>query len=110
MLYVGWTLPGEWIKYTVEVKQTGLYKVNLFYTSNRGGEIALSVNDHDVTGPIQIQTTYRTDDPLEWRQWHHWNKLNGIAGIQLEQGLQVLTLHTVSNGGMNYAYLDFELL
>ena len=110
MLYVGWTLPGEWIKYTVEVKQTGLYKVNLFYTSNRGGEIALSVNDRDVTGPIQIQTTYRTDDPLEWRQWHHWNKLNGIARIQLEQGLQVLTLHTVSNGGMNYAYLDFELL
>jgi hypothetical protein len=110
MLYVGWTVPGEWVKYTVEVKQTGLYTVHLFYTSNKGGEIAISVNDCDVTGPIQIQTTYRNDDPLEWRQWHHWNKLNGIARLHLEQGLQVLTLHTVSNGGMNYAYLDFELL
>jgi hypothetical protein len=110
MLYVGWTEPGEWIKYTVEVKQTGWYTVDLFYTSNRGGEISLSVNDRDVTGPLEIPTTYREDDPLPWRQWHHWNRLTGIAKIKLEQGIQVLTLHTVSNGGMNYAYLDFELL
>ena len=110
MLYVGWTEPGEWIKYTVEVEQTGLYSVSLLYTSNQGGEIALSVNDRDVTGPIEIPTTYQEDDPLPWRQWHHWNKLSGMIEIQLEQGLQVLTLHTVSKGGMNYAYLDFELV
>jgi hypothetical protein len=110
MLYVGWTEPGEWLKFTVEVKQTGLYTVSLFYTSNQGGEIALSVNDCDVTGPLQIQTTYRAEDPLAWRQWHHWNRMNDLVRINLEQGLQVLTLHTVSNGGMNYAYLDFELV
>jgi len=110
MLYVGWTVPGEWIKYTVEVKQTGLYAVSLFYTSHDGGEIAISVNDRDVTGLIQIQSTYREDDLLAWRQWHHWNRMNGIAMIKLEQGIQVLTLHTVLNGNMNYAYLDFELL
>ncbi len=110
MLYVGWTVPGEWIKYTVEVKQMGLYSVNLFYTSHSGGEMALSVNDRDVTGAIPIQSTYRVEDPLDWRQWHHWNQMNGIAQFQLEQGIQVLTLRTVSNGNMNYVYLDFELL
>lgn len=109
-LYVGWTEPGEWLKFTVEVKHTGLYSVSLFYTSNQGGEIALSVNDGDVTGPLQIETTYRADDPLEWRQWHHWNRMSDLVRIKLEQGLQVLTLHTVSKGGMNYAYLDFELV
>ena len=110
MLYVGWTVPGEWIKYSVDVKQTGLYSVHLFYTSHDGGEIALSVNDQDVTGPLKIQTTYRQEDPLDWRQWHHWNRAVDIARVSLEQGLQVLTLHTVSSGNINYAYLDFELL
>jgi hypothetical protein len=110
MLYVGWTEPGEWLKFTVEVKQAGLYAVSLFYTSNQGGEIALSINDCDVTGPLPIQTTYRAEDPLAWRQWHHWNRAEQMARIRLEQGIQVLTLHTVSNGAMNYAYLDFELV
>ena len=110
ILYVGWTEPGEWMKYTVEVKQTALYAVNLFYTSNQGGEIALSVNDRNATGSIQIQSTYRDDDPLSWRQWHHWNQMNGIARIKLEQGIQILTLCTISKGGMNFAYLDFELV
>jgi hypothetical protein len=109
-LYVGWTEPGEWMKYTVKVKQTGIYSISLFYTSNRGGEIAISVNDAHITGPINIQSTFRTQDPLEWRQWHHWNRTNDIVKIKLEQGIQVLTLHTILNGNMNYAYLDFELL
>jgi hypothetical protein len=109
-LYVGWTEPGEWIKYTVDVHQTGVYLVSLFYTSNRGGEISISVDDKDVTGPISIQSTFRAEDPLQWRQWHHWNKMIGLAKIKLEKGIQVLTLHTVSEGNMNYAYLDFEAL
>jgi hypothetical protein len=110
MLYVGWTEPGEWMKYTIKVEMTGLYRVSLFYTSNRGGQIAISVNDCDVTGPIQIQSTYLSDDPLEWRQWHHWNLAKDIAEIELVQGIHVLTLHTVLNGNMNYAYLDFEFV
>jgi hypothetical protein len=108
-LYVGWTEPGEWLKYTVNVKQTGLYAVSLVYTSNRGGEIAISVNDCDATGPIQVQSTYRADDPLEWRQWHHWNRMSDLTRMNLIKGIQVLTLHTVSNGNMNYAFLDFDL-
>jgi hypothetical protein len=108
-LYVGWTEPGEWLKYTVNVKQAGLYSLSLLYTSNRGGEIAIAVNDRDATGPIQVQSTYRAEDPLEWRQWHHWNRMHAMAFIRLEQGIQVLTLHTLSSGNLNYAYLDFDL-
>jgi hypothetical protein len=33
-LYVGWTTPGEWVKYTVEVKQAGVYSVNAHLSSN----------------------------------------------------------------------------
>jgi hypothetical protein len=110
MLYVGWTEAGEWLKYTVDVQHSGIYEVSLFYTSNRGGAIAISVNDTDAAGPIRIQSTFRAEDPIAWRQWHHWNKMEGIARIPLEKGKQVLTLHTVAEGNMNYAYLDFVLL
>jgi hypothetical protein len=110
MCYVGWTECGEWINYTVDVKKTGVYSVNLLYTSNRGGEISISVNNQDVTGNINILSTYRKEDPIEWRQWHHWNKMNGIAKITLEKGIKILTLHTVKNGQMNYCYLEFDLI
>lgn len=107
--YVGWTEPGEWTKYTVEVKQTGRYGVSLLYTSNRGGEISLSVNDKDATGPIPVPSTFDAEDPVAFRQWHHWNLLKDMAFLHLEQGEHVLTLHTVSEGQMNYCHLEFEL-
>lgn len=109
MLYVGWTEPGEWLKYTVAVKKTGDYSVSLLYTSNKGGAISISFDDIDRTGPLAISSTYREDDPIDWRQWHHWNQLDGIAEIYLEEGIHVCTLHTVEQGQMNYAYFEFLL-
>jgi hypothetical protein len=108
VLYVGWTEPGEWTKYTVKVEKTGKYRVGLMYTSNRGGKIAISVDDKDVTGPLNVSSTYRNDDPVGWRQWHHWNKMDGIAEISLKKGIHTLTFHTVEEGQMNYMWLDFE--
>jgi hypothetical protein len=107
-LYVGWTEPGEWINFTVEVKKTGLYKVGMMYTSNGNGQISFSVNGEDKTGPIDIVSTHVDADPLQWRQWHHWNYMENIAEIRMEKGLQVLTLHTVTNGQMNYDFISFD--
>ena len=106
MLYVGWTEPGDWVRYSVNVAQTGTYTVSLLYTSHEGGKISLSVDGRDATGPLEITSTYRDDDPLDWRQWHHWNKAE-ITKVDLTAGTHVLTLHTVENGNMNYAYLEF---
>jgi hypothetical protein len=106
-LYVGWTDPGEWLNYTVEVEKSGKYKVGLMLTSNRGGKISLSVNGRDVTGPLQIRSTLVAADTVAWRQWHHWNYQDSLAVIPLQKGIQVLTLHTVADGNMNYDYLDF---
>src|SRR5215471_8281891 len=30
-LYVGWTVPGEWINYSVDVKKSGVYKIATMY-------------------------------------------------------------------------------
>ena len=108
-LYVGWTEPGEWINYTVEVKQTGNYNVELMYTSNGNGGISLSLDGKDITGTIHITSTHNDKDTLAWRQWHHWNRIDSIVSVHLVAGLHILTLYTVLNGNMNYDYLEFRL-
>ena len=107
-LYIGWTIPGEWTKYTVKVEKSGTYAVGIMYTSNHGGKISISVNDKDVTGPVSIPSTYVVADTVNWRQWHHWNYIDTIAEIEMKEGLQVLTLNTLENGQMNYDYLNFK--
>jgi hypothetical protein len=109
-LYVGWTSPGEWIKYTVFVKETGTYTLGIMYTASQGGKISVSVNDIDTTGLVDMPSTYVKDDPIPWRQWHHWNYLKKFATVKLAKGIQIITLYTRETGQMNYAYIDFTLV
>ncbi len=109
-LYVGWTKPGEWIKYTVNVEKAGTYQLGIMFTSNKNGKIAISVNDLDVTGPLLIPSTAVAAETVPWRQWHHWNYLDDIARIDLKKGIQTITIHTVELGDMNYDYINFKRL
>jgi hypothetical protein len=108
LLYVGWTEPGEWFNLTVEVAETAEYSVDLLYTSNRGGTISLDVNGKQAAGPLKIALTYDAADPVAWRQWHHWNVARDLARVHLEKGRNVLTVHTVTEGQMNYATLELK--
>ena len=108
-LYIGWTSPGEWTKYTVLVKKTGTYKLGILYTSNQGGKISISLNNIDKTDLINMPSTYVKDDTVKWRQWHHWNYLKNFARMRLGKGIQTITLYTRETGQMNYAYIDFIL-
>jgi hypothetical protein len=108
LLYVGWTEPGEWFKITVEVAKAGVYSADLLYTSNRGGTISVDVDGKTGTGPLTIQSTFNAADPIAWRQWHHWNIAPGLVKLRLPKGKSVLTVHILSEGNMNLAYLDFK--
>ncbi len=109
-LYVGWTEPGEWINYTVQIQKSGTYALSLMYTANRDGSISLDLDGKDVTGELLIRSTYNFKEPVAWRQWHHWNKAEKLVTITLPQGRHILTLHTVAQGNMNYDYLDFKII
>lgn len=106
-LYVGWTVPGEWFNLTVNVAHAGLYTADLLYTSNRGGSIGIDINGVP-TPPINIPSTFSTAEPVAWRQWHHWNLLPHATTLQLPAGRSVLTIHILTGGQMNLAYLDFK--
>ncbi len=107
-LYVGWTVPGEWINYTVKVNETAKYTVGLMYTANGDGTISLDVDGKDLAGPLKVSSTHDDRDTVKWRQWHHWNKLTSMANVSLKKGLHVITLHVVGNGNMNFDYLEFK--
>lgn len=109
-LYVGWTKPGEWTSYTVDIKESGTYQLSLMYTANADGKIALSLDGKDVSGKLLVRSTYSYRDTVPWRQWHHWNKPENFATMTLPEGRHILTLHTVENGNMNYDYLEFAIL
>ncbi len=110
LLYVGWTEPGEWFNLSVDVKEAGRYAIDLLYTSNRGGSIALDRNGEPLTQPIVIPSTFDAKDPLAWRQWHHWNRLENAAVVELPAGPSVLSVRTLTEGNMNYATLTFRRL
>ncbi|MGL1958044.1 MAG: carbohydrate-binding protein [Colwellia sp.] len=108
-LYVGWTEPGEWLKYTIEVEQAGEYNIGLMYTSNRGGSIRLAF-DNNKTKDLAIPTTFDADDPVSWRQWHHWNFLPQLANVNLAKGANVMTVYIEKEGDFNLDYFDFSLV
>jgi len=74
---VGWTRKGEWIIYTVVVKETGEYTLEIPVASDKkGGTFHLEFDGTDVTGPIQVPDT------------GGWQKLKLITkrGVKLTKG------------------------
>ncbi len=88
-LYLGWTEPGEWVNYTVQVEKAGAYALDAQYTSNGEGRFELRV-DGVPRGTVSLPTTHDDADPVAWRQWHHWNKLVGGLELDLAPGLHVV--------------------
>ncbi|WP_295796078.1 carbohydrate-binding protein [Mucilaginibacter sp.] len=107
-LYVGWTKPGEWIKYTVQVDRTAIYKIGLMYTANGDGVISLDLDGKEIAKDLRIISTHNYADTVKWRQWHHWNRADSLTSVKLNKGLHVLTLRVVGNGNMNFDYLEFR--
>lgn len=107
-LYVGWTKPTEWLNYSINVNNDGIYNLGLNYTSNGEGGVCLALDGEDISKTIVIPSTRNEKDSISWRQWHHWNYLPKLAEVKLSKGPHVLTLKTVVRGEMNYDYLNFE--
>ncbi|HOX82593.1 MAG TPA: carbohydrate-binding protein [Chryseolinea sp.] len=108
-LYVGWTEPGEWINYTVNVKKSGEYLVEIMYTASGDGSISLQLDGQKLSDDLLITSTRNEKETIAWRQWHHWNRIDELGRVKLKKGIHVLTLKTIMNGNMNYDYLNFKL-
>jgi hypothetical protein len=107
-LYVGWTVPGEWFNVTVDVTKNGMYSMSLLYTAHNDGSLGVDVNGVAQEQTMDVKSTFDAKEPVAWRQWHHWNYAKNLGRVRLAAGKNVLTIHIVSGGQMNLAYLDFQ--
>ncbi|BDI31994.1 hypothetical protein CCAX7_40450 [Capsulimonas corticalis] len=65
---VGWTQPGEWLNYTVNVLKTGPYRFHTYASSagnNAGGVFSILVDGSSVTGNLQVPNTTIETNPVD---------------------------------------------
>jgi len=86
---IGWTREGEWLAYTVDVRETGSYTIEMIVASNKkGGIFHLEFNGVDKTGPIEVI------DTQGWRFLKPMSK----TGVRLEKGHYIMKMIMTKNG------------
>ncbi len=78
-LYTGWTEPGEWINYSIDVRETGSYSIGLMYTASGDGSIELWLDGKPFSTELNIPSTRNDKETIDWRQWHHWNRIDNLT-------------------------------
>ncbi|HYE97742.1 MAG TPA: carbohydrate-binding protein [Planctomycetota bacterium] len=80
---LGWTRPGEWLLYSVDVKEAGTYRIDMHVAvKGPGGTFRLEFGGIDRTGPVKIPDT------------GGWENLKPFSheGVKLAAGPQVMKL------------------
>lgn len=92
--HVGYTAPGEWLEYTINVATTGTYRFDFRVSSKGlGGKFKALVNGADKTGALQVPDTKA------------WNTFGTVTktGVALSAGKHVLRLQFDSAGASGFA-------
>lgn len=78
---VGWTREGEWLRYTVEVRDSSVYELEIPVASKKeGGIFHIEIDGKDVTGPIQVP------DTGSWQTL----KLLKLETVKIEKGVHIM--------------------
>ena len=78
---VYWMVAGEWLEYTINVNQAGLYDILSYVSSVPGfGNFRILINNEDVSGKRQVGNT---------GGWQSWTPIT-VKDVQLEEGTQIL--------------------
>jgi beta-glucanase (GH16 family) len=92
---VGWTVPGEWLEYTVDAAE-GPFDVEVRVASAAGGgTLHLEFDGVDETGPISFDGT---------GGWQSWTAVR-VEDVSLEPGVQTMRL-VIDAGTFNVNRID----
>jgi hypothetical protein len=85
---VGWTAPGEWLEYAVDVT-AGFYDIEVRVASDSsGGMLHIEFDGVDRTGPVTIPAT---------GGWQNWTTVRA-EGVTLDAGVQTMRLAMDTDG------------
>jgi len=97
---IGWIRPNEWTEYTVEIKQSGLYRIDVRVAASSSiGSFHLELDGQDFTGSIETPVT---------GGWQDWVTIP-IREVYLSSGQKILRWFAETSG-FNVNYFDFVLL
>jgi hypothetical protein len=114
-IYTGWTPPGQWLNYTVQVDTPGIYTINFLCTAPLpdGLEFSLALNNKTVVNKAQVPNSCHGDQK-DGLRWHRWNKVMNLAEITFQKtGLQLLTFKATYSDVFektdlgNFDYIEF---
>jgi hypothetical protein len=95
---VGWTEPGEWLNYTVNVATTGSYTLQLRVASiNSGKSFHIAMDGANVSGSIAVPNT---------GGWETWQTVT-VNNVSLTSGQHIMQIY-MDTDGFNINYLVFN--
>jgi hypothetical protein len=105
-VYVGWTEPNEWLKYTVQVLEAGTYIIGgKFAAGSTGATLTFTFTPELTTGEIEIPTTAGFQPGVEI--YHVWEKLDHLKEVTLPAGVFVMTVKIGKVAGLNLESFSF---
>jgi hypothetical protein len=105
-VYVGWTQPDEWLKYTVQVAQAGTYVIGgKVAAGSKGATLTFTFTPELTTGEIEIPTTAGFQPGKE--VYHVWETLDQMKEITLPAGIYVMTVKIGKVAGLNLESFSF---
>ena len=95
---VGWVNSGEWMLYTVDVKETGAYQVTFRVAGSSGnGKFHLELNNKNITGVVEVPVTTGNQD---------WTDVI-VDDVILQEGTQQIKFY-IDQSGFNVEYFQFS--
>ncbi|MFL5729210.1 MAG: glycosyl hydrolase family 18 protein [Cytophagaceae bacterium] len=96
---VGWTKPGEWLRYTVDVTANGSYDIQVrVATTLSGKKFHIEMNGVNVSGNISVPNT---------GGWQNWQTVT-IPNIPLTSGSQTMKI-AFDFGDFNLNYISYSI-
>lgn len=95
---IGWTAAGEWLEYTVEIKESKNYIISARVASNNNnGAFRIKVNGKPVGNDIQVSST---------GSYQNWQEIF-VGDEDLDVGTALIRVE-ILNGGFNLSEYIFE--
>lgn len=100
---------GEWMKYTLNVSQEGLYRITSRVRNTAGVECSFGLAGSEVEATTAPDSGALLHDVVIPANHTSWTDLENPATVYFPSGVQVMTL-VVIEGGMELAWMNFEFV
>ena len=86
---IGYSNAGEWLEYTVDVKEAGYYEFTARVSAGQaGGAYSMYINDEGNSVKLLSFSVPQTGNG----DWNNYTNVNGLTLVRLEEGTHVLRL------------------